>query len=60
MPAKRSAKEVNEISQNMNAAGNQMNIIIIDACRTTFQEGKAGYEQGRADSTIMGLLVFDR
>ena len=39
-------------------------VIGIDHYRDTTnypdQEGKAGYEQGRADSTIMGLLVFDR
>lgn len=50
MPAKRSAKEVNEISQNMNAAGNQMNIIIIDACRT--QRGRGASSASSIDSKI--------
>lgn len=50
MPAKRSAKEVNEISQNMNAAGNQMNIIIIDACRT--QRGRGTSSTASIESKI--------
>lgn len=51
MPAKRSAKEVNEISQNMNAAGNQMNIIIIDACRT--QRGRGASTASSIESKII-------
>lgn len=51
MPAKRSAKEVNEISQNMNAAGNQMNIIIIDACRT--QRGRGASPASSIESKII-------
>lgn len=51
MPAKRSAKEVNEISQNMNAAGNQMNIIIIDACRT--QRGRGASPASLIESKII-------
>ncbi len=50
MPAKRSAKEVNEISQNMNAAGNQMNIIIIDACR--IQRGRGTSSTASIESKI--------
>lgn len=50
MPAKRSAKEVGEISQDMNAAGNQINIIIIDACRT--QRGRGVSSLTSIDSKI--------
>ncbi len=50
MPAKKSAKEVNEISQDMNTAGNQMNIIIIDACRT--QRGRGISTSSSIDSKI--------
>lgn len=50
MPAKKSAKEVNEISQEMNAAGDQMNIIIIDACRT--QRGRGISSSSSIESKI--------
>lgn len=39
MVALSKSKEVNSISQEMNSAGNQMNIIIIDACRTKLGRG---------------------